>query len=173
MVLKEAHNKGYDYWAISETMIAETTPLMNYLMLLSFVRRARLHLHSHYTLGHHFVRSTMEELNQHLKYSEDPECEFNLFYNTYEEHLYSIQREDESDPYAWVDGVFDEELERKWARLKLFTTRDNLGYPSYYDIDRDITSRGLCRGRALGAADPTGGRGRFAARSTGCGALWH
>ena len=138
MVLKEAHNKGYDYWAISETMIAETTPLMNYLMLLSFVRRARLHLHSHYTLGHHFVRSTMEELNQHLKCSEDPECEFNLFYNAYEEHLYSIRREDDSDPYAWVDGVFDEGLERKWARLKLFTTRDNLGYPSFYDIDRDI-----------------------------------
>lgn len=138
MVLTEAYNKGYDYWAISETLIAETTPLMDYLMLLEFVQRARLRLYSHYTLGHHFVRSTMEELNKHLLHTEDPECEFNLFYNTYEEHLYGIQREDGSDPYAWVDAIFDEENERKWARLKLFSIRVDLGYPRYYDIDRDI-----------------------------------
>ncbi len=138
MVLTEAYNKGYDYWAISETLIAETTPLMDYLMLLEFVQRARLRLHSHYTLGHHFVRSTMEELNKHLLHTEDPECEFNLFYNTYEEHLYSVQREDARDPYAWVDEIFDEEVERKWARLKLFSIRVDLGYPRYYDIDRDI-----------------------------------
>ena len=138
MVLKEAYNKGYDYWAISETLIAETTPLMDYLMLLEFVQRARQHLFTHYTLGHHFVRSTMEELNKHLLHTEDPECEFNLFYNTYEEHLYSIQREDARDPYVWVDAIFDEEIERKWARLKLFSIRVALGYPRYYDIDRDI-----------------------------------
>ncbi len=138
MVLKEAYNKGYDYWAISETLIAETTPLMDYLMLLEFFQRARLRLHSHHTLGHHFVRSTMEELNKHLEHTDDPECEFNLFYTTYEDHLYEVQRDDGSDPFAWVDGIFDEEIERKWARLKLFSVRVHFGYPRYYDIDRDI-----------------------------------
>jgi len=138
MVLKEAYDKGYDYWAISEVIIAEATPLMNHLMLLEFVQRARLHLREHYTLGHGFVRRTMEQLNKHLVLSEDPECEFNLFYSTYQEHFYALRSGDGQDPYEWADAIFDEVLERKWASLKLYTIRIDLGYPRYYDIDRDI-----------------------------------
>ncbi|MFT5087205.1 MAG: hypothetical protein ACI906_002695 [Candidatus Latescibacterota bacterium] len=138
MVLKEAYDKGYDYWAISEVIIAEATPLMNYLMLLEFVQRARQRLREHYTLGRGFVRATLERLNKHLVLSADPECEFNLFYCTYEEHFYALRSGDGQDPYEWADAIFAEVLERKWAGLKLYAIRIDSGYPRYYDIDRDI-----------------------------------
>jgi hypothetical protein len=139
LALKEAFDKGYDYWAISEVIIAEAYPLLDYLLLLELVQRARLHLREHYTLGRGFVRGTLGQLNKHMVNSEDPECEFNEFFRLYEEHFYALRRGDtESDPYAWADAVFDEHMERRWASKKLYSIRTDFGYPRYYDIDRDI-----------------------------------
>ncbi len=140
LALKEASEKGYDYWAISEVIISEAFPLLDYLLIVEFVRRAQQRLHEHYTLGRGFTRDTLLALNSHLKYSDrEPDNEFNEFVDHYEKHFYTLNREMiDADPYEWTDGIFDEGVERRWADNKLYVIREVFQYPTYYNLDRDI-----------------------------------
>lgn len=56
MVLREAFEKGYDYWAISEIIIQESWPLLNYLLIYETVRRLQDHLKTHYTIGYYIIK---------------------------------------------------------------------------------------------------------------------
>ena len=81
------------------------------------------------------------DLNKHRRYSDaEPDKEFNEFYLHYAERVFDLDREAviEGDPFALVDGFYDEELARTWASNKLFGVRTDLQYPTYYNVDRDI-----------------------------------
>ena len=139
LVIREAFEKGYDYWAVSEVILQESWPLLDYLLLLELIRRAQQRLLSRATLGHAFVRGNFEEMNHHLKLDGDPECEFELFFGRYADSVYAMTPEIVGqDPYEKADEIFDEGLERKWASNKLNEVTVALQYPTYYSIDRDI-----------------------------------
>lgn len=140
MVLREAFEKGYDYWAISEIIIQEAWPLLNYLLIYETVRRLQDHLKTHYTIGYYIIKDTLRRLNKHLDDNEDKkEDEFRVFFRYYANALYSLKPAiRERDPYDVADEIFDESRERFWSHLKLHSLCDIYQYPTYFAIDRDI-----------------------------------
>jgi len=140
MVLREAFEKGYDYWAISEIIIQEAWPLLNYLLILETVRRLQDHLKTHYTIGYYIIKDTLRRLNKHLDDNDDKkEDEFRVFFRYYANALYRLRPSiRERDPYDVADEIFDESRERFWSHLKLHSLCDIYQYPTYFAIDRDI-----------------------------------
>ena len=140
MLLLEAYDKGYDYWAISEVIIEESWPLLDYLLILDLVRRSQSHLRVRFTLGRGFVLETLRQANKHLMENEDnTENEFNLFFGQYQNKFLAMGREIlEKEATELVDEIFDEEKERTWASNKLYTVVQSFNYPTFYNIDRDI-----------------------------------
>ncbi len=139
-VLRAAWENGYDYWALTEVIVTETWPLLDYLLLLEFVRRCQVRLRTLYTLGYGFVRSTLEELNNHRRLEEeDPECEFEIFFRHYSDAVFCLDRSIvDCDPFDIADELFDESRERLWGNLKLYELATAYRYPTYFHIDRDI-----------------------------------
>ena len=138
-VLRAAWENGYDYWALTEVIITETWPLLDYLLLLEFVRRCQVRLRTFYALGYGFIRSTLEDLNNHRRYEEDdPECEFEIFFRHYCDALFCLDRSIvDCDPFAIADELYDENRERLWGNLKLYELATAHRYPTYFHIDRD------------------------------------
>ena len=150
-VLTTAFAKGYDYWAISEVVIQEAWPLLDYLLILEMIRRAQVRLHEKHSLGYYFVKDTLRFLNGHRKdeleilekegreTEADEEDEFMLFYRRYAENFYSWDRNIlERDPYEMADEIFDEPQERAWAEWKIDAITHTFNYPTYFQLDRDI-----------------------------------
>jgi len=85
-VVREAINKGWDSWAISEAIIREAWPLMDYLLILEFIRRAQQRLRSHVTLGSETtIKNALRRLNKHLQEAENEMAEdddFRAFFST-------------------------------------------------------------------------------------------
>jgi len=139
-VLRKAFELGYDYWALTETLVQESWPLMDYLLILDFVRRCQDHYKSRYTLGYTFVRETLRGLNKHLRDDERADDdEFRIFCRYYLDALYGLERGIvDEDPFDVADGIFDEPRERFWASGKLHDLTETYKYPTYFQIDRDI-----------------------------------
>ncbi|MFT5375366.1 MAG: hypothetical protein ACI906_002191 [Candidatus Latescibacterota bacterium] len=140
MVLREAFEKGYDYWAISEIIIQEAWPLLNYLLILETVRRLQDHLKTRYTIGYYIIKDTLRRLNKHLDDNDDKkEDEIRVFFRYYANALYRLRPSiRERDPYDITDEIFDESRERFWSHLKLYDLCEIYQYPTYFAIDRDI-----------------------------------
>ena len=139
-VLTAAQAKGYDYWAISEIIIQEAWPLLDYLLILELIRRAQVRLHERISLGYYFIKDTLRALNQHRQeVAENEENEFTLFYRRYADDFHSWTRSIlDRDPYEMVDEIFDEYLERIWAEWKIDAITYAYSYPTYFSLDRDI-----------------------------------
>jgi hypothetical protein len=139
-VLRAAFEKGYDYWSLTEVIITESWPLLDYLLLLELIRVCQYHLRSHYTLGYSFVRDNLLRFNHHRRLEEDnPECEFETLFRHYSDALFALDRKIvDVDPFDIVDEIFDESRERFWANLKLYEISTAYRYPTYFQIDRDI-----------------------------------
>lgn len=138
-VLQQAFEKGYDYWALTEVLIQETWPLLDYLLILELVNRCQYHLRSHYTLGYHFIKDNLREINKHRHDSDAEEDEFGIFFRHYAAQFFAlgadiVQRE----PYDLTDEIYDEVQERFWSREKLGDISQAYNFPSYFLIDRDI-----------------------------------
>jgi hypothetical protein len=140
MVLREAFEKGYDYWAISEIIIQEAWPLLNYLLILETVRRLQDHLKTRYTIGYYIIKDTLRRLNKHLDDNDDKkEDEIRVFFRYYANALYRLRPSiRERDPYDITDEIFDESREHFWSHLKLYDLCEIYQYPTYFAIDRDI-----------------------------------
>ena len=76
--------------------------------------RCQQHLTEHFTLGHGFVRSTLEQLNRHRKVNENTQDnEFQIFFDFYKAGLFQLDRSlRELDPYDVADQIYDEPQER-------------------------------------------------------------
>lgn len=140
MVLREASQKGYDYWAISEVIVEESWALLDYLLILELIRRCQLHLQEHYSLGHALVRGTLTELNRHRRINENTQDnEFNTFFEHYKPDLFRLGPDiTDRDPYELADEIFDEEQERTWASHKLYDITEAFSFPTIFHVDRDI-----------------------------------
>ena len=144
-ILLEAYEKGYDYWAISEVLVQETWPLLNYLLILETIRRLQEHLKTHRTLGYYIVKDTLRHNNKHLRDTDQDDDEFGSFFRYYADALYSLNPTiRDRDPYDIADEIFDENRERFRANLKLYEICEVYKYPTYFAIDRDI-----CHGAAF------------------------
>jgi hypothetical protein len=142
-VIREAINKGWDSWAISEAIIRETWPLMDYLLILEFIRRAQQRLRSHVTLGSETtIKNALRRLNKHLQEAENEMAEdddFRAFFRHYCHHFYAMDRKIlDQDPYVLADRVYDEKQERQWADVKVDAITSAFEFPTFFDLDRDI-----------------------------------
>ena len=148
-VLREANEAGYDYWAISEVIIQEALPLLDYLLILETIRRLQEHLKTHLTLGYYIVKDTLRRHNKHLRDTDVPDDEFGTFFRYYADALYGLKPTiRDRDPYDIADEIFDENRERFWSGLKLYDLCEVYQYPIYFAIDLDI-----CHGAAFRLAE--------------------
>ena len=139
-VIFKAFELGYDYWALSEMIIQESWPLLDYLVILEFVRRAQQHFKGHFTLGCYFIHDNLHQINKHRHDSkEDDDDEFDQFMRYYGEHFFGLKRAVvERDPFDVADEIFDKSRERFWATLKLHDLCQVYMFSTYFHIDRDI-----------------------------------
>ncbi|MFH1572105.1 MAG: hypothetical protein ABIL09_29205 [Gemmatimonadota bacterium] len=150
-VVQEAFRRGYDYWALSEVIVKEAYPLLDYILILELVRRLQVRMRQVLLPGIPFIKYTLRELNGHLKdpgerlraegrYRLDPkEDEFGEFYGHYGGHFKAWNRSIlERDPYDVADAVYDEWQERRWAEWKVDHITHTYRYPTYFQLDRDI-----------------------------------
>lgn len=150
-IVESAFRKGYDYWALSEVLIQEAWPLLDYILILELVRRVQVKLRQVLLPGISFIKQTLRCLNRHLKDPSDRlraegratvdprEDEFMLFYGTYAARFLAWDRRLlERDPYDVVDELFDEGLERQSAAWKVDAITHTCAFPTYFALDRDI-----------------------------------
>ena len=139
--LREGINQGYASWAISEVLVREGWPLLDYLLILEFVRRAQRRLRRHVTLGSpRGIKNVLSFLNTHLAEAEGSEdSEFNTFFRHYCNRLMALNRGIVgADPYEVTDRIFDEPQELVWAGTKLRQTAAACKFPASFHVNRDI-----------------------------------
>jgi hypothetical protein len=142
-IVREAIFKGWDSWAIAEAIVREACPLLNYILILEFVRYAQKRLRSSFTVGSQkVVKATFRNLNRHLVESpseQDTESEFDAFFRHYCKKCFTLDRKIlNQDPYDIADSVFDEQQERVWADIKVNQIVTAFDFPDFFDLDRDI-----------------------------------
>lgn len=142
-VVREAIYKGWDSWAVAEGIVREACPLLDYHLILEFIRDAQQRLRTKFTIGSQTVlENTLRHLNRHLVEAEnedDEESEFDAFVRHYCKHLFKLDRKIlDEDPYALADDIFDEPQERLWANVKCNRIRTAFDFPDFFDLDRDI-----------------------------------
>ena len=150
-VLEAAFKRGYDYWSLSEVIIREAYPLLDYILILELVRHMQVRMRQVRLPGISFIKDTLRRHNGHLKDPSerlraegrqmlDPkEDEFGEFYGQYAGHFKSWGRDIlERDPYDVVDEVYDEATERRWAEWKVDLITHTFNYPTLFELDRDI-----------------------------------
>lgn len=151
-VVESAFKAGYDYWALAEVIVKEAYPLLDYILILEFIRRMQMRMRQLTTLpGITYIKDTLRSLNGHLKdptqrlrdegrFMVDPkEDEFGEFYGHYSGHFKAWGRSlIKRDPYAVADEVFDEATERKWAEWKVDHITHTYSFPTFFELNRDI-----------------------------------
>jgi hypothetical protein len=150
-IVQAAFNRGYDYWALSEVIIQETWPLLDYLLLLELVRRFQVRLHEVHLPGYYFIKDTLRQLNKHRKdplpeleregrtLADPKDDEFTMLYRQYAPALLEWDRSIiDQDPYDVADQVYNEDLERQWAQWKVDAIVHTFEFPTYFQLDRDI-----------------------------------
>ncbi|MFH1566893.1 MAG: hypothetical protein ABIL09_02765 [Gemmatimonadota bacterium] len=138
-VLHQAFELGYDYWALSEVLVQESCPLLDYLLLLDLVRRLQDRFKTRSTLSYQSVRGNLRELNRHRRDEDLADDEFAVFFRYYRDALFALRRDIvDRDPFDVADELYDETRERFWASLKLSDISHTYRFPTYFHIDRDI-----------------------------------
>ncbi len=139
--LREAINQGYASWAISGVLIREGWLLLNYLLILEFIRHAQRHLRAYASLGSpRDIRNVLSFLNTHLAEPDGGEHgEFNAFFRHYCNYFLALDRGIiRKDPHDLADQMFDEPQERVWADEKLHGIANAFSYPATFHVNRDI-----------------------------------
>ena len=139
-IINAAFRLGYDYWALSEVIIQEAWPLLDYLLILEVIRRCQQRLHRQSYLGYAFVKDTLRELNKHRSgNADDEENELALFLRHYHDAFYNWDRRIlDLDPHELADKVFDENQERIWANIKVDSITHAYRFPTTFNLDRDM-----------------------------------
>lgn len=139
--LREAINQGYASWAISSVLISQGWPLLDYLLILDFVRSAQKRLRTHFTLGTpSVIKRALRRLNTHLVEADRLEdSTFDMFFRHYCNHFLTLNRSViQEDPYVVADRIFDEAQARVWADARLHRIARAFQYPATFHVNRDI-----------------------------------
>ena len=99
--LREAINQGYASWAISSILINQCWPLLDYLLILEFIRCAQRRFRTHFTLG-------IQSARNH-RISVEPE--------TAEDALHDLRDAAELRLWiiCWKKGRYDDYVEKVFA----------------------------------------------------------
>ncbi len=159
VLLKQAEELGYDYWAIAEGLIYAGWMLLDYLLLVDVLiaygedvkgtggGRARL--------SEPYFRAYAREHNHHRRsHPEQGQCEVEEFINGYRSDLVRVGHFNaySTEPLDIARGLFNADLEHGWSQGKMERIADIFEYPRMFLFDRDII-HGAARQVALARGD--------------------
>ena len=144
LLLHQAEEKGYDYWAIAEGVIYASWMLLDYLLLADVLKSYSEAVESsgtNFRLSEPYVRAYTRKHNRHRRrHPEKVKSEVEQFVEGYRSTLIRVEsvktRSDE--PFKMARELFDPELEQRWARDKMERIADIFDYPQMFLFDRDI-----------------------------------
>lgn len=157
-LLEQTFANGYDYWSITQVLIAEGWKLLDFALLSAMatagLRRQRTH---HTEMGHNAFRDLLRHENRHRSSYESPalkeRCaqwgmqappnELGEFIALYEAPFRKLThpRARASSPLAAdqvAKALYDEYQEELWASRKVEELADELNFPSLFLLDRDV-----------------------------------
>ena len=143
LLLFQAEEKGYDYWALAEGIIYAGWMLLDYLLLADVLKRFGEYADGKPSmrLSEPYVRLFARECNKHRRdHPADAKSEIFEFIAGYKSRLARIEGLNvlSDEPYVVARQVFDDELEQRWAQLKMERIADLFDYPKMFLFDRDI-----------------------------------
>lgn len=157
-LLEQTFANGYDYWSITQVLIAEGWKLLDFALLSAMaaagLRRQRTH---HTEMGHSAFRDLLRHENRHRSAYESPalkeRCaqwgmqappnELGEFIALYEAPFRKLThpRARASSPLAAdqvAKALYDEYQEELWASRKVEELADEFSFPSLFLLDRDV-----------------------------------
>jgi hypothetical protein len=167
-VLDVAASNGYDYWSITQLLIIEGWKILDYILLLRLVIASRQYMadHSASVLGWSTVRRFLQKHNRHRSTFESEELaakrdkwgldipisELEAFIDLYEKKLLrAVQYGGDGglgsdlpmpfhkmDPEDITKALYNEHVEGVWAARKAEEICQEMGYPDFFLLDRDI-----------------------------------
>ena len=167
-VLDVAVNNGYDYWSICQILIVEGWKLLDYVLLLELIQAGKQYMleHSVAVLGWNAVRRILAAKNKHRSTFESEELahkrelwgldvpisEIGEFIDEYEEKLLRAMRFGgdgrlgrsiplsfrQMSPEDVTKALYNEHLEESWATRKAGEICEEMSFPDYFLLDRDI-----------------------------------
>ena len=168
LLMQQAEEKGYDYWAIAEGLIYAGWMLLDYLLLVDVLtqfgrlamRRSQQEQEEEGEVGWNWsglrlseplLRRLVKDHNRHRREHLDPgKSEVEEFITGYKSALIRVQGLNAWSREPWEIGrdLFDEDLEHRWAQMKMERIADIFDYPRMFLFDRDII-HGAARDLAL------------------------
>lgn len=158
VLLKQAEELGYDYWAIAEGLIYAGWMLLDYLLLVDVLTNYAEDVRGTGVkprLSEQYFRAYAREHNHHRRsHPERGQCEVEEFIQGYRSelvrvgHLNAYTRE----PLDIARDLFDADLEHKLSKGKMERIADIFEYPRMFLFDRDII-HGAAREIALARGD--------------------
>jgi len=153
ILLHQAEEKGYDYWAIAEAIVFAAWMLLDYLMLVDILTAHGEEVRSLPALrltGAH-LRGMVVRHNRHRR--EHPEavrCEIHEFVEGYRALLARVSAVNThtEEPFILARSIFRAEVEQRWAMGKMERIAEVFDYPRMFLFDRDII-HGAARALAL------------------------
>ena len=155
VLLKQAEETGYDYWAIAEGLIYAGWMLLDYALLVDVLtahgsgpantsgRAGRL--------SEPYLRAYVRTHNRHRRpHPERAKCELEEFIDGYKSAVVHVGALNafSTEPLEIAREVFDTELEHRWSQSKMERIADIFEYPRMFLFDRDII-HGAARDAAL------------------------
>jgi len=173
LLMQQAEEKGYDYWAIAEGLIYAGWMLLDYLLLVDVLtqfghlamRRSQQEQEegdevgwnwSGLRLSEPLLRRLVQEHNRHRREHPDlGKSEVEEFISGYKSALIRVQGLNAWSREPWEIGrdLFNEDLEHRWAQMKMERIADVFDYPRLFLFDRDII-HGAARDLALRRRQP-------------------
>ncbi|MFH1571254.1 MAG: hypothetical protein ABIL09_24915, partial [Gemmatimonadota bacterium] len=159
VLLHQAEEAGYDYWAVAEGVVFAAWMLLDYLLLVDVLRAYGAQTRPAVRrLSEPYLRSLVERHNRHRRqHPETVRCEVHEFVQGYRRTLFGIGPINvlSNEPFEAARRVFDSHQELRWARDKMERVADVFGYPRMFLFDRDIihgAARQLARRRGQSLA---------------------
>jgi hypothetical protein len=167
-VLDVAVRNGYDYWSITQLLTTEGWKIIDYVLLLRLVISSRQYIldHSVTVLGWNAVRRIMQRHNRHRSTLESQELaakrdrwgldipisELGAFTGEYEKKLLRAMQYGgdeglgaatplpfrEMSPEDVAKALYNEHVEEVWGARKEEEICQEMGYPDFFLLDRDI-----------------------------------
>ena len=165
LLMLQAEECGYDYWAIAEGLIYAGWMLLDYLLLVDvltdFGHRAMRRKESDpqqgassegddgltgwnwsgLRLSEPLLRRLVQDNNRHRRQHPDPgKSEVEEFIAGYRSALIRVEGLNVWSHEPWEIGrdLFDVDLEQRWAQMKMERIADIFDYPRMFLFDRDI-----------------------------------
>ena len=168
LILDVAVRNGYDYWSITQILIIEGWKLLDFILLCEMIEEGKRFMmeRSVAILGYSAVRRLLREKNKHRSSYESRELlkkkeelgldvavsEVDEFLREYEPRLLRAMRFGgdgrlgaaleksfrEMEPDAIAKALYNEYREEVWAARKAEELCEEMNFPDFFLLDRDI-----------------------------------